>query len=96
MDQPKPPIADMLKDFALAIEEVARVTAFGCEKHGELGGWRQVPNFEREYANKKARHALEALVSDRDLESGLQPLAHEAWNALALLQHKLEALRGKP
>lgn len=86
----KPPIADMISDFHLALREVSRVTAFGNQKHGEPGGWRKVKDFQRSYQNKKARHALEGMVQDHDSESGLWCLAHEAWNALALLQGRLE------
>lgn len=91
--QPKTPLADMISDFHLALQSVARVTAMGNEKHGPLGGWRKVPGFKRDYQNKKARHAIAGLVDDGGLdeESGLPHLAHEAWNALALLQFALES-----
>lgn len=90
---PKARLADMIQDFGLALQSVARVTAMGCEKHGPLGGWRNVPDFRREYQNKKARHAIAGIVDEGGLdeESGLPHLAHEAWNALALLQDLLEA-----
>lgn len=91
----KPPLADMMTDFNLALTEVSRVTAFGCTKHGRLGGWRDTLDFERTYQNAKARHALCAMVEQIDEESGLYHLAHEAWNALALLQAKMEYLKGK-
>lgn len=85
--------ADMISDFHLALQSVASVTAMGVGKHGPLGGWRQVPGFKEEYQNKKARHAIAGLVDDGGLdpESGLPHLAHEAWNALALLQFALES-----
>jgi hypothetical protein len=86
----------MISDFHLALQSVARVTAMGNEKHGPLGGWRWVPGFKKEYQNKKARHAIAGLVDDGGLdeESGLPHLAHEAWNALALLQFALESGSG--
>lgn len=90
----KVPLADMLSDFHLALTEVARVTANGCQKHGELGGWRKVDGFQRSYQNKKARHAIDGLLKDLDDESGLYCLAHEVWNGLALLQDKLEKAGG--
>jgi hypothetical protein len=90
----KVPVGDMLVDFRLALIEVARVTALGNAKYGEPGSWRSVPDFERVYFNAKARHAISALVEPEDEESGLPHLAHEAWNALALLQHRLEAEEG--
>jgi len=92
--QEKVPFADMLSDFHLALTEVARVTSFGNQKYGEPGGWRKVEGFQRSYQNKKARHAMEGLLQDFDGESGLFCLAHEAWNALALLQDKLEKIEG--
>lgn len=87
----KAPIADMLKDFHLAIERVALVTRYGNSQPGRSpGSWRDVPDFENEYRNAKARHAIGGLVEDNDRESGIEHLAHDAWNALALLQFKLE------
>jgi len=91
----KAPIADMLKDFHLAIERVALVTRYGNSQPGRSpGSWREVPDFENEYRNAKARHAIGGLVEDNDRESGIEHLAHDAWNALALLQFKLEKREG--
>ena len=97
----KIPVADMISDFHLALREVSKVTGFGCLKHGPLGGWRSIPDFKRAYQNSKARHAIAGLVEEGGLdgESGLPHLAHEAWNALALLQHAMEQDRdvaGRP
>ena len=97
----KLPVADMISDFPLALREVSKVTGFGCLKHGPLGGWRSIPDFKRVYQNSKARHAIAGLVEEGGLdgESGLPHLAHEAWNALALLQHAMEQDRdvaGRP
>jgi hypothetical protein len=80
----------MMLDFHLALVELAKVTDHGCRTHGPLGGWRSIPDFQPKYQNAKARHALAGLIQDLDDESGLHHLAHEAWNALALLQYKIE------
>jgi len=86
----KPPLADMMQDFHLALLEVAKVTRMGNLKHGSLGSWRTVPDFKRVYMNANARHAMSALIESADGESGLSHRAHEAWNCLALLQWELE------
>lgn len=95
--EPKLPLADMISDFHLALLSVTEVTEFGNRKHGTPGGWRNVLGFKRVYQNAKARHALSGLVDEGglDRESGLPHLAHEAWNALALLQNELEIQAGR-
>ena len=88
---------NMVSDFDLALEAVTDVTVFGCFKHGRLGGWRLVSSFPYVYTQKKLRHATRELLDPGgyDEESGLRHLAHEAWNALALLQYALEKERNK-
>ena len=98
-----PPVKDMkfdggkllahiiFEDFPDAIKEVVRVATFGAQKYAR-SSWKTVPNGLQRYTDAKARHFLESAAGvDLDDESGLDHLAHEAWNALATLQLKLEA-----
>lgn len=92
-DAGKPPVALFLQNFPRAIAEVSRVIAFGDSGPGRSpGSWRTVPHFKERYQSAKARHAISGLVDDGgvDDESGLLHLAHEAWNALALLEKAME------
>jgi len=81
----------IFEDFPDAIKEVVRVATFGARKY-ERSSWKTVSNGLQRYSDAKARHFLESAAGvDLDDESGLDHLAHEAWNALATLQLKLEA-----
>jgi len=81
----------IFEDFPDAIKEVVRVATFGAKKY-ERSSWKTVSNGLQRYSDAKARHFLEAAAGvELDEESGLDHLAHEAWNALATLQLKLEA-----
>jgi len=86
----------IFEDFPDAIKEVVRVATFGAKKY-ERSSWKTVSNGLQRYSDAKARHFLEAAAGvELDEESGLDHLAHEAWNALATLQLKLEAKKWKP
>jgi hypothetical protein len=76
----------VLGDFSYALQEVARVGTYGANKY-TARGWMQVPNATNRYSDALWRHLLEdarGLVLDE--ESGLQHLAHAAWNILAVLE----------
>lgn len=88
-DDGKLQIGILFEDFPLAIKEVGAVATYGALKY-ERSSWRGVPNCEVRYRDAKARHVLEEGIEDKDDESLLYHLAHEAWNCLALLQLKLE------
>lgn len=77
----------VIKYFPGALREVAKVSAFGAEKYCE-GGWRTVPDGRDRYLAAMMRHLLQS--SPVDNETGLLHLSHVAWNALAILELKLE------
>lgn len=85
----------IFEDFPDAIREVIRVATFGAKKYAR-SSWKTVSNGKQRYSDAKARHFLDASAGiDLDSESGLDHLAHEAWNALAVLQLKLEENKKK-
>lgn len=76
----------ILNDMSRALMAVAEVATFGANKYSD-GGWITVPNGIKRYTDAKDRHRLKACIEGPyDLESGLLHAAHEAWNALALLE----------
>lgn len=76
----------MFVDFPHALEAVAKVSTFGCQKYAPHS-WTNVPDAEARYFDAFMRHLLaEAKGEIVDKESGLDHLAHVAWNALALLE----------
>ncbi len=86
--------------FARALVAVAEVATYGARKYTD-GGWSSVPDGMARYTDAKDRHRLAGCVGWNDPESGLSHRAHEAWNALAVLELELrdqEAIRttGKP
>lgn len=78
-------MAALLKDFSLALTEVAKVSTFGAKKYTR-GGWQSVPNGVDRYDDAKWRHMLKERHEPHDKDSGLLHAAHEAWNALARLE----------
>lgn len=75
----------ILNGMARALTAVAEVGTFGANKYTD-GGWVHVPNGFARYEDAQQRHALaRAKGEERDPESQLLHLAHEAWNALAKL-----------
>lgn len=76
--------ADLLLDFSRALSAVAEVSDFGARKYSP-GGWQYVQDGITRYRAAQLRHMLAGReVHDKD--SGLLHLAHEAWNALAVLE----------
>lgn len=85
--------AGVLADFSLALAEVAKVGTFGANKYTR-GGWQTVPNGIERYDDAKWRHLLKMRHERIDPDSGLMHRAHEAWNALAVLELELRGERG--
>lgn len=85
-------MASLLGDFSLALLAVAEVSTFGANKYSR-GGWQFVPDGLIRYQDAKWRHLLKGCVEETDADSGLLHAAHEAWNALAVLELKLRAQR---
>lgn len=82
------PMAGVLHDFSLALMAVAAVGDFGAKKYSR-GGWQHVPNGEDRYFDAFWRHLLASRHEDLDPDSGLLHAAHQAWNALAVLELRL-------
>ena len=95
LDQGKPMVSLVLGGFARALMEVAKVGTFGAKKYTP-NGWMSVANGIDRYSDAKARHQLyEAMGEEHDPDSGLLHAAHEAWNALAVLELKLREQAAK-
>ena len=80
----------MLKGFARALLEVAKVTTYGAKKYSE-NGWKKVPNGIDRYDDALARHFLKSAFEEYSEDDKLLHLAQTAWNALAELELYLEA-----
>lgn len=89
-DQGKPMVGQMKKDFAKALMVVAWITTYGTKKYNQPGSWRHVENGEARYNDADGRHDLMRFIEPYDQESGFIHEAHDAWNALAILEKKLE------
>ena len=88
LDNGKPRAGLVLRDFGNALLEVSEVGTFGAEKYTPHG-WLSVKNGEERYLDAAMRHLL---IKGSDSESGIDHLAHAAWNILAVLElryHKL-------
>ena len=81
--RPRPDL--VLGQMARAMLAVSDVAAYGAEKYTE-NGWVSVPNGLARYTAAKDRHRLMGSLEATDCESGLLHAAHEAWNALAVLE----------
>lgn len=76
----------IILDFPNALEAVAKVATFGCQKYAPHS-WSTVPDGDDRYFDAMIRHMLaEAKGEIADNESGIDHFAHVAWNALALLE----------
>lgn len=67
------------------IEEVVKVFTMGAQKYG-ANTWQNLPDGYNRYKAALLRHLTAYDRGERkDAESGLSPLAHVAWNAIAML-----------
>lgn len=82
--------AGCLRDFALALKEVVKVSTHGCEKY-RRSDWLNVDNAIERYTDAQDRHALELWAGNEIDESGCLHEAQVIWNALAVLELKLRA-----
>ena len=83
-------LAGVLLDFSRALEAVVDVGTFGANKYSR-GGWQSVPDGESRYMDALMRHLLKMQREELDPDSGLEHLAHLAWNCLAVLELKRRA-----
>lgn len=88
-DAGKPQPRLILESMSRALMAVSEVGTFGARKYSP-DGWKSVPDAISRYKDAKHRHMLLSCTEDFDEESGLLHVAHEAWNALALLELVLE------
>lgn len=95
LDFGKPRIGLVLGSFCRALWKVAEVGTFGANKYTD-NGWLEVENGQARYEDAQLRHWLKKSMGEElDPESGLDHLAHEAWNALAKLELKLREQESK-
>lgn len=72
------------------LEEVVKVYTMGAEKYGE-DTWQHLPDGLARYKAALLRHLTAYDRGERrDKESHLSPLAHAAWNAIAMLHIALQ------
>lgn len=89
LDEGKVRPALVLGGFARALWAVSAVGSFGAVKYTE-NGWVEVPNGQARYDDAGMRHWLKDKMGEKvDQDSKLAHLAHEAWNALAVLDLEL-------
>jgi len=88
VDKGKIRVGLMFKGFPRALLKVAEVVTYGAEKYSPLG-FLEVPDAINRYDDAKGRHILNGYIEDKDPESDLTHMAHEAWNALAKLEIRL-------
>lgn len=75
----------IINGFARALLAVGEVGTFGANKYTE-NGWMEVQDGIKRYTDAKDRHRLKSAFELVDPDSNLLHLAHEAWNALAVLE----------
>lgn len=86
LDQGKASFDYVLGYFPLALAAVNEVADVGARKYTP-GGWVTVPDGIKRYGNAGIRHRLARLGGeDTDKDTELLHAAHEAWNALAVLE----------
>jgi len=81
--------AGILNEFKRALMEVARVGTAGLNKGYARGSWRNVPDAKERYMDAFWRHIL-AVEEINETDGGVYHLAQVAWNAMALLELRLE------
>lgn len=95
LDQGKVRPSLVLGAFARALLKISEVGTYGANKYSDHG-WLTVPDGQRRYANAAWRHLLKRAAGEEfDPESGLDHLAHQAWNVLAELELKLREKDGE-
>lgn len=91
LDEGKPRVGEMIQDFSIPLEYVAKIWAFGADKYSK-GNWKWVENGFNRYSNAMVRHLMaESDGPGVDSESELLHAGHVAWNALARLHFLLQA-----
>lgn len=90
LDSNKPRANLVLGGFSQALLAVSAVGTMGARKYTD-NGWKVVPDGESRYRDALLRHFLEEAAGQTyDPESQLLHASHTAWNALAVLELKLQ------
>ena len=85
-DADKPRMELLIQGMPRALEAVGAVLTFGAQQY-EAHSWQYVEDNHNRYWAAKTRHELaRAKGEQRDPETGMLHLAHEATNALFLLE----------
>lgn len=87
--KPRPDL--IFSAMARALLEVSKVAAMGAAKYDD-DNWLIVEDASKRYRDAKGRHLLLGAIEPHDNESNITHLAHEAWNALAVLELHLRQL----
>lgn len=87
--KPRPDL--IFSAMARALLEVSKVAAMGAAKYDD-DNWLTVEDASKRYRDAKGRHLLLGAIEPHDNESNITHLAHEAWNALAVLELHLRQL----
>lgn len=83
----------LVEGMPLALMEVSKVLTMGAVKYADHS-WQNVPNASSRYLGAQMRHLLAALSGeDKDEESEIVHLAHEACDCLFRLELLLRELR---
>jgi len=89
-DDGKKPLPSLIfGGFPYGISQLVDVGTMGARKYAR-DGWQTVPNWEERYVDAMSRHFLASFKECRDPESGIDHLAHLAWNCLALMELRKE------
>jgi hypothetical protein len=81
--------AGILNEFKRALMEIAKVGTAGLNKGYARGSWRTLPDAKERYLDAFWRHIL-AVEEINEADGGVYHLAQVAWNAMALLELRLE------
>lgn len=86
LDAGKNRLGLVISGFAQAIEQVGRVGTYGATKYTP-SGWRSVSDGDVRYLDAMYRHLLRHASGEAvDPDTGINHLAHAAWNVLAVLE----------
>lgn len=87
-DGGKPLAGQMLRDFAHALQLIAKNTTWGINGEGYApGSWREVPNASERYQDALVRHLLAHFSGELiDERSKQLHLVMAGWNILALIE----------
>ena len=86
VDAGKPRVHLIYDAMPRALWQIAAVGTFGAEKYTDHG-WQEVPDAINRYRDAMYRHQIKRAAGELfDQDSGLLHAAHEAWNALAILE----------